>query len=121
MISPNSNKALNYSELGYSDMGDSFEEMKQRASDKKFPFPYLYDGDEQKTAPLLMDLLPPRIVSFLTKIASCSMPAGLTDQKNREQVKEKIYEMQLTPYWQEACKNSGYKSIRMFSKMVVEE
>ena len=50
MISPNSNKALNYSELGYSDMGDSFEEMKQRASDKKFPFPYLYDGDDQKSA-----------------------------------------------------------------------
>jgi thiol-disulfide isomerase/thioredoxin len=50
MISPNSVKALNYSELGYSDMGDSFEEMIQRANDKKFPFPYLYDGDEQKTS-----------------------------------------------------------------------
>ena len=42
MISPNSVKALSYAELGYSDMGDSFEEMKQRAADKKFPFPYLY-------------------------------------------------------------------------------
>jgi thiol-disulfide isomerase/thioredoxin len=31
-------------------MGDSFEEMKQRATDRKFPFPYLYDGDEQKAA-----------------------------------------------------------------------
>jgi thiol-disulfide isomerase/thioredoxin len=50
MISPNSVKALNYSELGYSDLGDSFEEMIQRAADKKFPFPYLYDGDDQKTA-----------------------------------------------------------------------
>ncbi len=50
MISPNSVKALNYSELGYSDMGDSFEEMKLRAADKKFIFPYLYDGDDQKTA-----------------------------------------------------------------------
>lgn len=50
MISPNSGKALNYSEMGYSDMGDSFEDMKQRASDKKFPFPYLYDGDDQKCA-----------------------------------------------------------------------
>lgn len=50
MISPNSNIALNYSELGYSDMGDSFEEMKQRASDKKFPFPYLYDGENQSCA-----------------------------------------------------------------------
>jgi thiol-disulfide isomerase/thioredoxin len=50
MISPNSTDALNYSELGYSDMGDSFEEMKQRAADKHFPFPYLYDGGTQKTA-----------------------------------------------------------------------
>jgi thiol-disulfide isomerase/thioredoxin len=50
MISPNSTKALNYSELGYTDMGDSYEEMKIRAADKKFPFPYLYDGDEQKSA-----------------------------------------------------------------------
>ena len=50
MISPNSVKALNYSELGYSDMGDSYEEMKLRAADKVFAFPYLYDGDEQKTA-----------------------------------------------------------------------
>ncbi len=50
MISPNSGKALNYSELGYSDMGDSYEDMKLRAADKKFPFPYLYDGDDQKCA-----------------------------------------------------------------------
>jgi len=50
MISPNAVDALNYSELGYSDMGDSFDDMKQRAKDKAFPFPYLYDGDDQKTA-----------------------------------------------------------------------
>jgi thiol-disulfide isomerase/thioredoxin len=50
MISPNSGEALNYSELGYTDMGDSFNEMKQRSADKKFPFPYLYDGDDQKSA-----------------------------------------------------------------------
>lgn len=50
MISPNSTKGLNYSELGYSDMGDSFEEMKLRAKEKGFAFPYLYDGDEQKCA-----------------------------------------------------------------------
>lgn len=50
MISPNSVKALNYSELGYSDMGDSYEEMKLRATDKRFTFPYLYDGDDQKSA-----------------------------------------------------------------------
>jgi peroxiredoxin len=48
MISPSAPKALNYSELGYSDMGDSFDEMKLRAKGKGFTFPYLYDGDEQK-------------------------------------------------------------------------
>ncbi len=50
IISPNSVKALNYSELGYSDMGDSFEEMKLRAANKKYNFPYLYDGEEQEAA-----------------------------------------------------------------------
>jgi peroxiredoxin len=50
MISPNAPKALNYSELGYTDLGDSFAEMKLRAKEKGFTFPYLYDGDEQKCA-----------------------------------------------------------------------
>lgn len=50
MISPNADKALNYSELGYSDMGDSYDDMKLRAADKGFTFPYLYDGDDQKAA-----------------------------------------------------------------------
>ncbi len=50
VISPNSTAALNYSELGYTDMGDSFEEMKLRAKDKGYTFPYLYDGDNQKCA-----------------------------------------------------------------------
>jgi peroxiredoxin len=50
MISPNSVKALNYSELGYSDMGDSFEEMKLRSRERQYKFPYLYDGEDQKTA-----------------------------------------------------------------------
>jgi len=50
MISPSSTRALNYSELGYTDLGDSFEEMKIRAADRGFNFPYLYDGDDQATA-----------------------------------------------------------------------
>lgn len=50
MISPNSNTALSYSEMGYSDMGDSYEDMKVRAREKGFAFPYLYDGDDQKSA-----------------------------------------------------------------------
>jgi peroxiredoxin len=50
MISSNSVKALSYSEMGYTDVGDSFDEMKFRAKDKGYNFPYLYDGDDQKVA-----------------------------------------------------------------------
>lgn len=47
-ISPNSPLGLLYEELGYSDLGDTFEEMVIRAADQEFNFPYLYDGDDQK-------------------------------------------------------------------------
>jgi len=49
-ISPNSPKALSLSELGYSDMGDELEDMKIRVKDKKYNFPYLYDGDTQESS-----------------------------------------------------------------------
>lgn len=50
VISSNSMKSLNLWEQGWSDLDDSFEAMKIRAKDKGFRFPYLYDGDDQKTA-----------------------------------------------------------------------
>src|SRR5437762_13471333 len=43
-IMPNDPNAIQLSELGYTDMGDSLEEMKIRSKQKKFNFPYLYDG-----------------------------------------------------------------------------
>jgi len=49
-ISPNDNEALRLDELGYSDLGDSLEEMKIRAKERGFTFPYLYDGENQETA-----------------------------------------------------------------------
>jgi peroxiredoxin len=49
-ISPNDPKSVRLDELGYTDMGDSFEEMKRRAKQKHYNFPYLYDGDAQATA-----------------------------------------------------------------------
>jgi peroxiredoxin len=47
-ISSNNPEAVRLDEMGYTDLGDSFDDMKQRAKDKKYNFPYLYDGDEQK-------------------------------------------------------------------------
>jgi len=49
-ISPNSIRGLLYLECGYSDMGDSFEDMIVRAKDKDFNFPYLYDGDDHEVS-----------------------------------------------------------------------
>ena len=46
-INPNNPASLRYDELGYSDVGDSFEEMKIRARDAHFNFPYLYDGETE--------------------------------------------------------------------------
>jgi peroxiredoxin len=45
-ISPNAPEALLYEECGYSDLGDTFDEMVIRARDHEFNFPYLYDGDD---------------------------------------------------------------------------
>jgi len=46
-IEPNSPKAVLLSEMGYTDVGDSFEDMKIRAAYRHFNFPYLYDGETQ--------------------------------------------------------------------------
>jgi thiol-disulfide isomerase/thioredoxin len=47
-ISPNDPKAVRLDELGYADLGDTFEEMKIRARDHAFNFPYLYGGGEHE-------------------------------------------------------------------------
>lgn len=49
-ISPNSPLGLLPEELGYSDLGDDFEDMVIRAKKHDFNFPYLYDGDDQKVS-----------------------------------------------------------------------
>jgi thiol-disulfide isomerase/thioredoxin len=49
-IMPNDDKAVRFDELGYTDISDSFAEMKMRAKDKKYTYPYIYDGATQSTA-----------------------------------------------------------------------
>lgn len=49
-IQPNNPDALRLDELGYTDVSDSFAEMKIRAQFRHFNFPYLYDGETQKVA-----------------------------------------------------------------------
>jgi thiol-disulfide isomerase/thioredoxin len=45
-ISPNDENSVRLNELGYTDLSDSFAEMKVRAAHKKFNYPYLYEGDK---------------------------------------------------------------------------
>jgi thiol-disulfide isomerase/thioredoxin len=47
LVSPNDPLALRLDEQGYSDLGDSFEDMKVRARDRGWTFPYLYDGETE--------------------------------------------------------------------------
>lgn len=49
-IQPNSPKGLRLDELGYTDLGDTLADMKIRAKDKAFNFPYIDDGDTQKVS-----------------------------------------------------------------------
>ncbi len=49
-ISPNDPLAVRLDELGYSDLGDSFDDMKIRAKEHNFNFPYLYDGETQSVS-----------------------------------------------------------------------
>jgi thiol-disulfide isomerase/thioredoxin len=49
-ISPNDPLAVRLDELGYTDVDDSFEDMKRHATRRGFKFPYLYDGDTQRVS-----------------------------------------------------------------------
>lgn len=63
-ISPNDPAAVRLDELGYSDLGDSLEDTKQRAEDKGFKFPYLYDGETQEMSAAHGVLATPHIFIF---------------------------------------------------------
>lgn len=63
-IMPNDPKSVQLNELGYADLGDSFEEMKAHAKRKGFNFPYLYDGDAEATAKAYGPVATPNIFVF---------------------------------------------------------
>lgn len=63
-INPNNPDGLRIDELGYSKYNDSFEEMILHAKDQEFNFPYLNDGDTQRTAKAYGCLATPHVFIF---------------------------------------------------------
>lgn len=63
-IMPNDPLAIRLDELGYTDMGDSLEEMKLRASHKQFNFPYLFDGATQSVSIAYGPIATPHVFIF---------------------------------------------------------
>jgi peroxiredoxin len=46
-INPNAPAAIELADLGYSDVGESLDDMKTRAADRQLEYPYLSDGQDQ--------------------------------------------------------------------------
>ncbi len=63
-IMPNDPKSVRLDELGWTDLSDSFEEMKIRAHDRDFNFPYLNDGDTEAVARAYGPVATPHVFIF---------------------------------------------------------
>jgi peroxiredoxin len=63
-VMPNDPKSIRLDELGYTDLSDTYEEMKVRATAKHFNFPYLYDGDTESTARAYGPVATPHVFIF---------------------------------------------------------
>jgi len=87
-ISPNDPKAVRLDELGYSDMGDSFDDMRIRAKDMEYNFPYLYDGENQKVSVAYGPARTPHVFIF-DKQRTLRYEGGLDDAEKPELVKSR--------------------------------
>lgn len=104
-IMPNDPVSINLDELGYTDMGDSFEEMKLRAKEKNFNFPYLYDGEDEKVSIAYGPIATPhvfifdrnRILRYSGRIDDMEKPTKTPTQKDtRNAIDELLAEKPVT-------------------------
>ena len=63
-IMPNDPKSVRLDELGWTDLSDSFEEMKLRARDREYNYPYLYDGDTETLSKAYGPVATPHVFLF---------------------------------------------------------
>ncbi len=63
-VSPNSPAAVRLDELGYSDLGDDLDDMKIRAKQRGFNFPFLFDGETEEFSRKLGPAATPHVFIF---------------------------------------------------------
>jgi thiol-disulfide isomerase/thioredoxin len=63
-VSPNSPAAVRLDELGYTDLGDDLDDMKLRARERGFNFPYLFDGETEAFSLKLGPAATPHVFIF---------------------------------------------------------
>jgi len=63
-IMPNDPTSVRLDELGWTDLGDSFAEMKLRAKEIQFNFPYLYDGETEEVSSAYGPVATPHVFVF---------------------------------------------------------
>ncbi len=93
-ISPNDPLAVRLDELGYTDVGDSLDDMKVRAKDQGFDFPYLYDGENQKVSREYGPFATPHVFVFDAerklrysgRIDNSAKPDRITSHDTREAI-----------------------------------
>lgn len=91
-IMPNDPKSVRLDELGWTDLSDTFAEMKIRARDRNYNFPYLYDGDTEAVSKAYGPVATPHIFIFNASRKLCY--AGAIDDSEREQHVTKKYARQ---------------------------
>jgi peroxiredoxin len=88
-IMPNDPKSVRLDELGWTDLSDSFDEMKIRARDRHFNFPYLYDGDTEAVARTYGPVATPH--AFVFDAGRTLRYVGAIDDSERVQHVQKHY------------------------------
>jgi thiol-disulfide isomerase/thioredoxin len=94
LVSPNDPLALRLDEQGYSDLGDSFEDMKVRARDRGWTFPYLYDGETEAMSRQYGPVATPHVfvfdaerkLRFVGRVDDGENPAKVTTHDTRNAI-----------------------------------
>lgn len=103
-ISSNAPNAISLSELGYTDLSDTYEEMQLRAEEMNYNFPYLYDGDAQDAAlkygpvatPHIFIFNKERVLSYVGRLDASEKPGTANAEDARQAIDALLAGKQVT-------------------------